>query len=283
MAVGHPLQAQSTRSCGVMVMAHGGSDIWNAAVEKAVRPLRDYQPTEIAFGMANPATMQDALMRLEEKRVACIAVVRLFASAKSFLHQTEFLLGQRSDPPPFFIRHGDYDVKDPSPLRTESKILVSKSGLLDAAAMGGILAERARELSDESGLESVLILAHGPGRDAENDEWLRKLDRLADSVRAAGAFKSVAVQTLREDWDDKRVVAEKKIRSFVNERTNAGERVLVIPFRLFGFGPYAEVLDDLTYYASGKGLLPSTAVTAWIQAQADILMADETGPPIGMR
>ena len=269
----HPLLAQTNNECGLMVMAHGGTDEWDAAVETAVAPLRDVMPTAIAFGMADPATLKQAVAALEGQGVDCIVVVRLFMSAHSFLHQTEYLLGLRADPPPFFISHGGHDshhgsdAEDPQPLTVKADVLLNKEGLLDAPQMGDVLAQRALSMSDESGRESVLIIAHGPGDDTENEEWLRKLDDLADTIRATGSFTAVEVHTLREDWEEKRAVAEQRIRAFVEAHSKDEGRVLVIPFRLYGFGPYVEVLDGLSYEANGMGLLPSPRVTDWIRKQ----------------
>jgi hypothetical protein len=258
-------------ACGLLVMAHGGTDAWNEAVEAAVQPLEADTPTAIAFGMADPVTLQEAVSKLEEK-VSCIAVVRLFVSGASFLHQTEYLLGLRADPPRFFVTHGGHANHQgggvtPDPLTVSGEILISQEGLMDAPMMGSILAERALEMSDRSGNESVLVIAHGPGDDAENDRWLRKLDGLADSIRTGGAFRQVKVHTLREDWEEKRAQAEEHIRAFVETVNQENRRVLVIPFRLFGFGPYDDVLDGLTYEASGMGLLPSPRITEWIHEQ----------------
>ena len=72
---------------------------------------------------------------------------------------------------------------------------------------------------------------------------------------------------MREDWEAKRKVAEERIRSFVSKQSRRG-RVLVVPFRVFGFGPYAEVLEGLDYSAEGKGLLPHRNVTRWLREQA---------------
>lgn len=49
---------------------------------------------------------------------------------------------------------------------------------------------------------------------------------------------------------------------------NAGERVIVVPFRLSGFGPYAEVLEGLEYEADGRGLLPHPQLSEWIRQSA---------------
>lgn len=268
---GHPALAQTRNTCGLMVMAHGGGDEWNAAVTAAVRPLENEIPTSIAFGMANPRTMKAAVAKLEAHKVPCIVVVRLFMSAHSFLHQTEYLLGLNAEPPPFFISHGGHDEDHgsmPAPLELQAKVLISREALLDAPEMGHVLAENALAMTDSSGMESVLILAHGAGDDGVNAEWLQKLDHLTNTVRATGLFRAVSVQSLREDWKEKRAKSEKEIRSFVETHSRNDGRVLVIPFRLYGFGPYEKVLQGLSYSSTGKGLLPSPQVTEWIRRTA---------------
>lgn len=270
------VNAQNAKSCGLMVMAHGGSDQWNTAVETAVMPLREEFPVAIAFGMANPVTMKAAVTELKEQHVGCIAVVRLFMSAHSFLHQTEYLLGLREDPPAFFIAHGSHahHGSKPVPLELSTSVIISETALLDAPEMGEVLAANALALSDNSGAESVLIIAHGAGDDQVNAEWIQKLDLLADSVRSTGLFNEVAVHSLREDWEDKRAKSEKEIRQFVETHSQNNGRTIVLPFRLYGFGPYEEVLEGLAYRSNGRGLLPSPAVTEWIRRTANELFLE---------
>jgi hypothetical protein len=126
-------------------------------------------------------------------------------------------------------------------------------------------------LSKDPKREHVLILAHGPGDDAENERWLQHLDARAEVVRKALPFRSVRVETLREDWPEKREQAERRIRAFVEESSAQGGRVLVIPFRVQGFGPYAKVLDGLEYSSDGQGLIPHPSITRWIAHQSETL------------
>jgi len=264
----------STDSCGLMVMAHGGSEEWNAEVRRAVISVSENRPTSIAYGMANPVTMKKAIAELEEHNVDCIAIVRLFISAQSFLHQTEYLLGLREDPPSMFISHSGQNHLIPDPLEFEVDVKISKTALLDAPEVGEILALNAIDLSDRSGTESVLIIAHGAGDDAVNDAWLHKMDLLANTVRETDLFHTVAVHSLREDWEEKRAKSEKEIRHFVEAHSKNDGRVIVLPFRLSGFGPYAEVLENLSYISSGIGLLPHPKISTWIQRISEELFAE---------
>lgn len=309
--------AAASDSVGVLVMAHGGTPEWDASVQEAVAPLRAQWPTEVAFGMADPATLQAGVSALEARGARRIVVVRLFLSDASFLQQTEYLLGLRPDPPAEFLLHahggghgaagGDAhaahgaapsdahashgghgdpmgedghgahgevpaaakagDRKIPPPIRHGSQIVLSRGGLVEFPGTGAILLERAAALSTEPAKEAVVLLAHGAGDDAENAGILGRLQAFAASIRERKGFADARAFTLREDWPESRKAAEREIRGHIETQAGAGRRVLVVPFRLFGFGPYRDVLAGLEYESDGTGLLPHDAVAGWLLEQ----------------
>lgn len=258
-------------------MAHGGPKEWNRSVLSAVKPLESRYPIDVAFGMADPKTLQESVHRLEARGARRIAVVRLFVSGESFQERTEQILGLRPGAPPASADHsahaGHHADHDMALWRIESPstFVLGQEGLMDAPEMGTVLAERAGHLSKDPAHEDVLILAHGPGDEDENARWLAKLDARAQTVREALPFRRVQVETLREDWPEKRVAAEQRIRAFVERASTEGGTAIVIPFRVQGFGPYAEVLGSLKYRSDGVGLLPDAQVTRWIERQANAI------------
>ena len=261
---------------GVLIMAHGGDTAWNQTVLQAVEPLKRKRPLEVAFGMARPDTLQAAVQALEERGVRRIVVVRLFVSGKSFRERTEKILGLEpgASPRPSGMTmasgegHGHH-MMPPWRIETSSTFSLSREGLAESDLMNEILMARARALSRDPSRESVLVLAHGPGDDEENREWLANLERRVEPMRRTMGFRRVAVETLREDWPERRREAERRIRDFVAQASRDGGRAIVIPFRVQGFGPYAEVLEGLDYVSDGKGLLPHPNVIAWIEDQID--------------
>ncbi|MBI4446164.1 MAG: hypothetical protein HY645_09655 [Acidobacteria bacterium] len=278
LAAAAAVKAGSDEKIGLLLMAHGGEPEWNQAVDKAVAPLRTSIPVAVAFGMADPRSLQAAIDELEMQGIRRIAVVGLFISANSFRHQTEYLLGLRNDPPVNFVSHpashaGHAVIRKadpvPKPVQTRSKLVLNRGGLYDAAEVSEIFEERVKKLSRSPRSEAVLILAHGADEDADDREWRERIERHATRLRNARSFAVVKVETLREDWMNKRRVAERRIRGFVSTQNRKGRRVLVVPFRLFGFGPYREVLKGLSYEADGMGMLPHPLVTHWIQTQAE--------------
>ncbi|HYE97023.1 MAG TPA: hypothetical protein VD962_12515, partial [Rubricoccaceae bacterium] len=169
---------------------------------------------------------------LAAQGVRRVAVVRLFLDGRSFLHQTEYFLGLRGDPPAELLLHShggghahgashDGSHEGPGPLRHPLTVALSEKGLMEADAVGGILASGVRALSVAPADESVLVLAHGTGDDAENARWIEAMEHHAGALRALG-FHAVRVETLREDWPGPRAEAERRIRSFVEAETRAG-------------------------------------------------------------
>jgi|CXWL01.1.fsa_nt_gi hypothetical protein len=281
-------QAKAHNDFGVILMAHGGTPEWDEAVLAAVRPLQERYAIEVAFGMADPATIQEATRKLEAKGVTRIGVVRLFISGESWLERTEQILGLRAGAPArpaasaatSHAGHGGHHSMELWRAETTGSFALTTQGLAEAEGMGAILAHRARTLSRNARSEDVLILAHGPGDDAENARWLAMIDARANAVRAALPFRRVEVMTLREDWPDKRPEAERRIKAFVATAKTEGGAAIVIPFRLQGFGPYADVLQGLDYVADGHGLIPHANVTQWIEGQIQALQSAPFRLPI---
>ncbi len=274
--------AGGARDVGLLIMAHGGDEQWNRAVKDAVAPLENVCPVVVAYGMAQREPLRKGILRLEAQGVRKIAVVRLFVDGRSFLSQTEYLLGVRVEPPPFFLHHDSEHhhqamsrdavrllrgAEIPPPIELESQVVLSAAGLLDSRLAGDVLLDRVRALSESPAAESVLVIGHGVESDARDQYWKDRMESLTRGLKVLGRFRAVRVETLREDWEAKRRLAEERIRGFVSKQSRQG-RVLVVPFRVFGFGPYGKVLEGLEYRAEGKGLLPHRNVTRWLQEQA---------------
>lgn len=258
---------------GVMVMAHGGSAVWNEGVLSAVEPLRNDYNIEVAFGMADAASLQETAAKLEALGAEEIVVVRLFVSGDSWYERTQQILGLVGDAPmrPTEADHGMGHSMAIWRIDTGASYALSTEGLANAPEMTGVLIDRAQALSEDPANEDVLILAHGPAEHEENARWLEALEEHADAIRETLPFNKILVETLREDWPETREITERRIREFVGSANTASRNVLVIPFRVHGFGPYADVLEGLDYIADGQGLVPHPGVTEWIERQIELL------------
>ena len=268
-------------SVGLLLMAHGGGGEWNDRVQAAIADLRGHLPVTVAFGMANPHTLQSSLDSLRDRGVGTVAVVRLFVSGASFLHPAEYLFGLRSDPPGrAMIGHRMVDGHELAPLRTDARILLDRNGMVGSDEAARILLARAKASSSAPAETGALLLAHGMGDEGENKDLLAAMEETASVLRQDG-FAEVGIATLREDWAVARTRAEREIKATVARMQTEHATVVVIPYRVSGFGPYAKVLEGLDYVAT-EGLLPHRLVTAWIAGRATASLCEAGLPsPLG--
>ncbi|MGH8084101.1 MAG: hypothetical protein ACREPV_02330 [Lysobacter sp.] len=269
-----PQAADAGDDFGVLLMAHGGIDSWEREVADTLAPLQQEFPMEIAWGMADAASLQRSVDALEARGVERIGVVRLFVSGESWYERTGQILGivpgapERSEvPADAHAGHHGMSMEFWQ-LDTDAVFAMSRQGLSEAPEMGEVLVKRVKALSREPAREDLLVLAHGPADDAENRRWLADIDQRADAVRAALPLRRVKVMTLREDWPEEREAAVQAIRTFVERAADENGVAIVIPYRVQGFGPYEEVLEGLDYLSDGRGLVPHPHVTEWVRRQA---------------
>lgn len=286
-------QAQKT---GVMIMAHGGSPKWNNLVMEAAQPLTKQYAVSHAWGMADPITLQKSIDELEAQGVTKIIAVPLFISSHSMvIRQTEFLLGLRdklADPPMPSMDHSGghsgghqmgsgnamamhhaHDTKEVElkPLKIKAKLVVTPA-LDDNAVVAEILRDRIAELSTNPPNETVILVAHGPNGEEDNQKWLAGLESLSvkiekiQSTRGKG-FKQIFATTVRDDAN-KEIFdqAKEQLRAIVRQAGKFGN-VIVVPVFLSSGGrehAVAERLDGLNYKWNGKALLPDSRLTAFL-------------------
>jgi len=268
------------KKTGILVMAHGGSDAWNNSIMAVLEPLRKSHPIEIAFGMARTTSLHKAVQRLERRGVRDVAVVRMFVSGDSFAERTKLILGLIGDAPRYEpgLAHpanedGIHGMGPPRRIPCKSRFWLSKHGVSESPLVDQILFDRVKSLSTNPAEESILLLAHGPADEAENERWLANMRLRSQRIHELGAFRHVQCETLREDWAKRRKEAVRRIREYVKGGSQDGGRVIVVPFRVSGFGPYKEVLKGLNYVADGRGFCPHPNMTRWIEETAERCLA----------
>ena len=276
---------------GVLLLAHGGNPDWNAQVTKLAQSVDRTKPTEVAFGMATRANIQSAVDRLKARGVTDIVAVPLFVSSwSSVITSTEYLLGQRMEAPPelaLFAKmshstpeashgagghdaHGGHAAGAPdptSPVTTTLPIRMTPA-LNDHPVVAEILTSRASSISKNAAEEAIVIVAHGPTKDAENQRWLKDMSSIAERVKLSGTFASVDSMTLRDDAPKPiRDKATADLREIVQKRITQGRRVLILPL-LVSFGGIErglrERLEGLSFSMPATGLVPDDRLVTWI-------------------
>ena len=270
---------------GILLLAHGGSDDWNREVLALADRIDSSRPVEVAFGMANKRTIQDAVERLAERDVSEIVAVPLFVSShSSVMRATEYLLGSRDVAPPemqAFARMGarrDSGRADADPgfdrtTPVETTVPIAVMSALDSHALvAEILISRAVDVSRTPEEEIVVLVAHGPSSAEDNDLWLANMDILAERMGPRTSFSRIACLTVRDDAPDPvRSRATAELRAVVEGAVQEGESVLVVPLLLSYGGIEAGIrrrLEGLPYRMAEQALLPDERLSQWVLMQA---------------
>ena len=270
---------------GVLLLAHGGTEEWNREVLAVAARVDPVRPVEVAFGMANKRTIQDAVDRLAERGVSSIVAVPLFVSShSSVMRATEYLLGSRAEAPPemeAFARMGarleaGQAGGDPGFDRTtpvETAVPISVATALDAhAVVADILTSRALDVSRTPEEEVLVLVAHGPSSEADSALWLANMDVLAERMRPRTRFSRIERLTVRDDAPDPiRERATAELRAVVEEVVQEGKSALIVPLLLSYGGIETGIrrrLEGLPYRMAGQALLPDERLSEWVLMQA---------------
>lgn len=162
--------APAEEGWGLLLLAHGahrhqgghGPSVWNQNVERLARQLDEKIPTEVAFGMADPETIQTALDRLEIRGREKIAVIPVFISSYSpIIGNFRYILGLQ----PHLARATRLKHLE----RVQSKLqIVFGQTMDDHPLISEILLERALNAGTPPQRTTVILIAHGPNTE-KND------------------------------------------------------------------------------------------------------------------
>ena len=114
----------------------------------------------------------------------------LVSSYSEVARQWKYLLGV--DVQPGFMNNPLF------PVQKHSSIHFGEP-LNDSAVVVEILLDRAQEISTTPGKETVIIVAHGPNDNSDNDRWNQIMQNVADRLKERGGYKNVEGVTLRDD------------------------------------------------------------------------------------
>jgi sirohydrochlorin ferrochelatase len=276
---------------GVLLLAHGGHvQTWNEEVRHFADQVDLTIPIEVAFGMATKSTMQEGIDRLTARGVTEIVAVPLFVSShSSVIDGTAYLLGLRAQAPEDLKDFAAMDhgtpmnharmskaamTPDPAAIAERMKTVTSSvpirmtSALDHDAIVADILIDRAASVSKEPTHEVVILVAHGPVPDADNQLWLNDMNSLADQMRQHSRYAGIECLTLRDDADDPvRSAATEQLRQTVVRIQKAGNSPLIVPL-LLSYGGIEEGLrkrlSGLDFKMPTQALLPDQRIAAWV-------------------
>jgi sirohydrochlorin ferrochelatase len=282
------MPAKHSSATGILLMAHGGSQDWNDKVKSVASEVDKVAPTEVALGMANRTTLQEAVDKLTARGVTQIVAVPLFVSSHSgVIESTKYLLGLRSEAPkelPEFTMdhdthgssgHGTSDsgAKKVLPQPVKCPVPLRMAPALDRhRIVAEILSDRAAAIAKDPTRDVLILVAHGPNDDQENAEWLVDMAALAKLIATQTPYARIEYVTLRDDAaPGVRDRATAELRTDAQSADDAGYRVLIVPL-LLSYGGIEnglrQRLDGIQHTLSPQALLPDPRIAQWVLESA---------------
>jgi sirohydrochlorin ferrochelatase len=257
---------------GTVIIAHGGSEEWNAPVLELARAVETGGPVEVSFLMGPAAAetaYQDAVGRLVDQGASRVVVVPLLASSHSgHYEQIRYLTGERDDLPEGLMHHLDMG----GIRRPEGPISTTLTAAFDASGeVAGILQRRALALAEAPTEQALFIVGHGPGSAEDYAEWMANLRPVADSVKRATGFRDVKLGLVRDDAPAPvREEAVRRIREIIElQKGLTGRTVVVVPLLVSSGSVSNEKvphdLEGLEITYDAKGLMPHPLVARWVE------------------
>ena len=248
-------------------MPHGSTQPYNDVVESVIAPLKSKYRIEMAYGMADPFTIQQAVSRLEAQGVRRIAFIRLYALESHMKAASDYILGLSDTPPGSEHDHGGNGQTAPMQIRSAALFSTYGGYEEDHRAIAEILNERVKAVSKDPSRETVILVAHGSENDEDNAAWLRSMNAHVEHLKklTSAPFRAIQVATVREDWPEKREKAVADLKEMIKQGNHNG-RVLLISNRLYGSGPYQRLLEGADYTMNEQGFAPHPNLTRWLES-----------------
>lgn len=264
--------AEPASAPALLVVAHGSPQAsWNERVIKLVEKINHPGPKDVAFLTGKPPehALPVVAARLDQSGAKEIVVVPLLISSFSeHYEEVRYFAGKRADLPHAEDEHGEPAAAAQLKTTTPLRLTTAMDG---HPLLTRILADQARPLVKNAMNESLVLIAHGPNEDSENERWLEHLSAHATKLKAELGLRRVEVATLRDDAPKEvRAAATEKFRVIVSK---AGEdsRVLVLPVLVSVGHMQKEIrqrLTGLTFEMADGGVSNHPLLGEWIVQQA---------------
>jgi len=248
---------------GVLVLAHGYGKVGDEAFRQGLKRVAEGYPTAVGFGMSMTSSshVQEGVDRLTAAGAKQVVVVPALSSSASDdqLRQWQYMFGLAAEP--------GY-MRTP-PIHTSAKVTWTPA-LEDHPLVVGIIADYARELSQNPAKEVVIVVSHGPNLDADNQRNIALLERIAAKLKERDGYAAVRVMSMQNDTPpEQRAANGRKLRAMVEEANRAGQRVIIVTNLQSPKSIQHEVEKDIegTQYVFGtKGLVQHPNYSRWVAA-----------------
>ena len=254
---------------GVLLLVHGFREHGDRVFRERLQPLANSKPTSLALGMSMMTSdhIQLGLNNLVEAGAHDIIVIPVVSTRhNTMLRQWEYI----------FSRQATAEYATVPQVATHARVHFLQP-LEDHPLVGETLVEYAAEISSNPAREEVIIVAHGPVFEPDNQKQLAMLQRLADYVAERSKYVGVGAVTLQDDATlEIRKANVEALRKRVIDAGARGNEVLIITNLLGTRIVQSQLRKDLRglqYRFNSKGLIQHDNFIRWIELSVNETIA----------
>ena len=244
---------------GALLLAHGYGEEGDLAFHNSMTDISSQHITTLSLGMSMMTSkhIECALSEIRQNGAKKIYIVPISSTPhNTLIQQWEYIFGLRND-------HAYTKVKS---VITDDVVFLDP--ISDHRIAKKIVLDYAQEISVDPKNEIVVIIAHGPVGETDNELQLELMENLAAYVNDQGNFNAVRPFTLQDDAPkeirDRNV---KQIKEFIENATLDGKKVLMVSNLMSGKGIQRKINEDfsgLDYKFNSKGFLTHPLFKEWI-------------------
>jgi sirohydrochlorin ferrochelatase len=269
-------QAPVSDSVGVVLIAHGADDGWNAKVDSLAAEVHRRGivrgPIATAYLMGPAAAthrFQDAVASLVKQGAKQVVVVPVLVSSYSgHYEQIRYVAGATDSLDMEMMHH--LHMSGIERYAGPARMIVTPA-LDDSPELAATIAARAKEIVARPAGRALFLLGHGPNSAEDYAAWMANLRPVADSVKAMTGFASVSVELVRDDAPAPvRAEAVKRARELIElQHAATGQDVAVVPI-LVSSGSVSNVkvpadIAGLPVIYTAKPLLADRMLAVWVE------------------
>ncbi|MBM23401.1 MAG: hypothetical protein CMD78_03930 [Gammaproteobacteria bacterium] len=244
---------------GALLLAHGYGEEGDLDFHNSMSDISSQHITTLSLGMSMMTSkhIECALFEIRQNSAKKIYIVPISSTPHNTLvQQWEYIFGLRND-------HAYTKVK---PVQANDVVFLDP--ISDHQIAKKIVLDYAQEISIDPKNETVVIIAHGPVGETDNELELELMENLATYVKIQGNFNTVRPFTLQDDAPkeirDRNV---KQIKEYMENATLNGKKVLMVSNLMSGKGIQNKINEDfsgLDYKFNSKGFLTHPLFKEWV-------------------
>lgn len=245
---------------GVLILLHGFRDRGDKVFKEQLQPYANIFPTSLAFGMSMMMSQHiqlglDDIVAAGAKNIIVVPVVS--TEFNSMIRQWQYIFGLIDEPSYATVPKVETDA---------NIIFIPPPG--DDPFVAEILLDYADQLSTDPGNEVVIIVAHGPSEEGDNQKQLALMDNLAEIVQEDGGYSKVVSATLQDDAPleirDQNVA---KLRGMIESAQADGKEAILVTNLIGAYTIQSKLRKDLKgldFKFNAKGLVQHETFGEWI-------------------